>query len=131
VGRELLLYPLQQGPGAVIVLFRLGRGQVHGKSVQMVKEDLANLFVRGASWPEVQWCAAGDTRDVAERRRTKLYVLGHQESRPGPQILEELVQLPVQCMVPRDLPVGLLDLAHHVEDLAQRSVEGDDGIVRW
>ena len=69
--------------------------------------------------------------DTPKRRRTKLGVFSHQKARPGPQILEELVELPMQFMVSWDLPIRLLDIRHQVDDLTQDSVEGGDGVVRW
>ncbi len=97
----------------------------------MIKDGSANLFVCGVSRPEVRWCSAGNAWDASERRRTKLLVLCHQKARPGPQVLKEPVELPVHLVVLWDFPRSLLDVLHHVDDLAQDSVESGDGIVRW
>ena len=118
MARQLLSDISQEGPRALIVLFCLGGRQVNRKLVKMIKEGSANLFVRGVSRPEVHRCSAGDARDASKRRRPKLLVLCHQKARPGPQILEEPVDLPVQFMVFRDFPVSLLDVLHYVNYLA-------------
>jgi hypothetical protein len=120
---QLLLDTLQQGPRSLIGLFPPGSREVYRKSVQMIEDGSANLFVRGVSRPEVQRRSASGTWDASKRRRTKLLAFGHQKAGPASQILKKLVELLVQFMISRDLPISLLDVRHHVNDLTQSSVE--------
>jgi hypothetical protein len=131
VAGQLLLDTSQQCPRSRIVLFLLGSHQVDRKSVHVIEDCSANFFVRGVTRPKVQRSAAGRAGDTPKRRGPKLGVFSHQKARPGPQILEELVELPMQLMVSRDLPVRLLDIGHQVNDLTQYSVEGSDSVGRW
>jgi len=101
------------------------------KSVHVIENRSANFFVRGVARPKVLRRATSSAGDTPQRRRTKLRVFSHHKARPVPQILEELVELPMQFMVSWDLPVCLLDIQHQVNDLTQDSVEGSDGVVRW
>ena len=131
VAGQLLLDTSQQCPRSRIVLFILGSQQVGRKSVHVIEDRSANFFVGGVTRPKVQRSAAGNARNAPKRRRTKLGVFSHQEARPGPQILQELVEMPMQFMVSWDLPIRLLDIRHQVDDLTQDSVEGSDGVGRW
>jgi hypothetical protein len=124
-----LLDVLQEEAGALIVLCSLRSGQVERELVKVPDDGLADLLVRGISRPQVRWGSAGNARDAAKGGRTKLLIFGHQKARPVPQVVKETVERPVEFMVPRDLAVSLLDVLHHVDDLAQNSVEGDNRIL--
>src|SRR5476651_1569816 len=97
----------------------------------MIKDGSANLFVRGVSGPEVHWCSTGHACNAFKSRRPKLIVLSHQKACPDLQIPKKLVEFLVQLMVAWNLPGSLLDVRHHVDDLAQGGVDGGDGVVRW
>ena len=131
MAQQFVLDAPEEGTGVLVVLLSLGRRHVHGESVEVIKDGSTNLLVCGASGPEVRWRSAGDARHAPERRCPELQVFGHQEARPGPHVLKELVEFPMQLMVRWDLSVSLLDVLHHVDDLTQDSVESGDRIVRW
>ncbi len=131
MAHQLLFDLPEKSPRARIVLFSLGRHEMHGKSVEKIEDGTANLFVRGGARPEVRRGAAGNARNAPERRRPKVLVFFHQKTRPVPDVLEEPVEPPVQRVVVRDLSVRLLDLLHDVDDLTQDSVEGCDRVVGW
>ncbi len=124
-----LLDVLQEEPGALVVLCSLRVRQVERELFKVPDDGLAHLLVRGISRPQVRWNSAGNAWDAAEGRRTKFLVFGHQKARPSSQVLKETVELPMQFVVPRDLPVGLFDVLHHIDDFAQDPVEGGDCIV--
>lgn len=130
MAHQLLLDFPQEDPGTLIILFCLRGRQVSRKLVKMNKNGSSNIFVGGVTRPEIRWCSAGNSWYAADRRRTKLLVFCHQNARPRPQVVKKPVELPVHLMVLRDLPVRLLDLLHHVDDLTQDSVESGDRIVR-
>ena len=60
-----------------------------------------------------------------------MLVLFHEKARPGPQAFKKPLELLVHLMVPGDLPVSLLDFLHHVDDLAQDTVECGGRLVGW
>ena len=60
-----------------------------------------------------------------------MLVLCHERARPGLQVFEKPLELPVHLMVPGDFPVSLLDVLHHVDDLAQDIVECGDRLAGW
>ena len=57
--------------------------------------------------------------------------LCREKARPGPQVFKKSVEPAVHLMVPRDFPVSLLDVLHHVDDLAQDTVECGNRVVGW
>jgi hypothetical protein len=95
-----------------------------------VSDDLPpNFVVRGGPRPKVRRRSAGNTRHARKRRNPELFVFLYEEASPASQVVEEPVELRVQVMVLRDLPVGLLDFLDEIENLTQDLVESPDGIV--
>jgi len=131
VARQLLLDVVQQGPGVLVVLLSLRGHEVGGKSVEMIEDGSANLFVRGGSRPEVRGYPAGNADHAPKWGRAKFFVLCHQEPRPAPEVLEKPVEFAVHLVGVGNFPVGLFDILHHVDDLTQDSVESVDRIVWW
>ena len=73
----------------------------------------------------------GNGWHTPKRRITKLLVLFHEKACPGPQAFKKPLELLVHLVVPWHLPVSLLDFLHHVDDLAQDTVECGGRLVRW
>ena len=122
VVRQLLSDAPEQHPGTLVVLFPLGRQEVHRESVQVPEDRSAHLFVRGVARPKVEGRAAGGAWDTSKSRRTELGVLSHQEARPRLQIRKKRIELPMQCMVSWDLAVRLFHVRHQVNDLTEDSI---------
>ncbi len=131
MAHQFLLNIPQEGPSALIGLFRLGGRQMARKLAKIIKEGSADLVVCRASRPEVEWCSAGNAWDFPERRQTKLLVFCHKTDRPALQVLQKLVELSVHLMAVWDFPFSLFDVLHQVDDLTQHSVESSDSVGRW
>src|ERR1700678_3279638 len=99
--------------------------------VEMFEDGSADLFVSGASGPQVRGCSSGDTHQIPEGGGTKFVILLHQKAGPAPEVIKEPVELPVHLVGVGNFSVRLLDILHHIDDLTQDSVEGDDRIIWW
>jgi hypothetical protein len=122
---------VQEGPSALVVLISLSGYQVSRKLVEMIKYGTANLFVGGAARPEVWGYSARDAKHVSERGATKFFIFCHKKCRPGPEVVKKPVEFRVYLMGIGNFSVGLFDILHNVDDLAQDSVESVDRLIWW
>jgi hypothetical protein len=131
MAHQLLLDFAQEDPGVLVVLFSLSNPEVSRKLAKMIEDGSANLFVSGASRPEVRGYSASNADHAPEGGRTKFFIFCHQKARPAPEVLKKPVEFPVNLMGIGNFSVSLLDVLHDVDDLTQDSVESVDRIIRW
>jgi hypothetical protein len=107
-----------------------GNRQVICKSVKMIDDGSANLFVRNGPRPKIRRGPAGNARHARKWRGAEFFVFLDEPTGPISQIVEQPVDLSVQFVVFRYLPVGLLNVLNDVDHLIQNLIDGSDGIVR-
>jgi hypothetical protein len=96
----------------------------------MTDDRLANLVVRSGPWPKVGRRSARNSRDPRQRRCAQFLIDLHEAKCPAPQVVEQLIELGMQCVVLRNLSVGLLHILDDVDNLTQDLIERCDSIVR-
>ena len=68
---------------------------------------------------------------LASGDHTECFILLNEQLSPHPQVAKEPVELGVESLRLGDLHMRLLDVLHHVDDLAEHLIEGVGRIVGW
>ena len=96
---------------------------------EVLADDVTDLLVGRRARPEGRRRSAGDARHARQWRHSQHLVLIGEQAGPAPKVGKELVEPGSQNVRVGNLLMGLLDVLHHVDDLAEHLIQRRDRIV--